>query len=172
MNDNPIIIKIIGNNNFHSISKFKISWQHNNKITPTEEVNKYLEEHNSSTLKDGISLYNLLKRTEINMENIKNFIELNYEEDILNEVEIDIKYEGYIKKANKEAEKMLKLENKKIPKDIDYSKIKNIASEAKQKLQEINPESLGQALRISGVNPSDISILSVYLKRNYKNESK
>ena len=106
------------------------------------------------------------------MENIKNFIELNYEEEILNEVEIDIKYEGYIKKANKEAEKMLKLENKKIPKDIDYSKIKNIASEAKQKLQEINPESLGQALRISGVNPSDISILSVYLKRNYKNESK
>ena len=144
----------------------------NNKITPTEEVNKYLEEHNSSILKDGISLYNLLKRTEINMENIKNFIELNYEEEILNEVEIDIKYEGYIKKANKEAEKMLKLENKKIPKDIDYSKIKNIASEAKQKLQEINPESLGQALRISGVNPSDISILSVYLKRNYKNESK
>ncbi|MBP3461679.1 MAG: tRNA uridine-5-carboxymethylaminomethyl(34) synthesis enzyme MnmG [Bacilli bacterium] len=144
----------------------------NNKITPTEEVNKFLEEHNSSILKDGISLYNLLKRTEINMENIKNFIELNYEEEILNEVEIDIKYEGYIKKANQEAEKMLKLENKKIPKDIDYSKIKNIASEAKQKLQEINPESLGQALRISGVNPSDISILSVYLKRNYKNESK
>ena len=144
----------------------------NNKITPTEEVNKFLEEHNSSILKDGISLYNLLKRTEINMENIKNFIEINYEEEILNEVEIDIKYEGYIKKANQEAEKMLKLENKKIPKDIDYSTIKNIASEAKQKLQEINPESLGQALRISGVNPSDISILSVYLKRNYKNESK
>ena len=67
---------------------------------------------------------------------------------------------------------MVKLENKKIPADIDYSIIPNIASEAKQKLQEVNPESLGQALRISGVNPSDISILSVYLKRNYKNESK
>ena len=144
----------------------------NNKITPTEEVNSYLEKNNSSILKDGITLYNLLKRTEINMENIKYFIELKYDEEILNQVEIDIKYEGYIKKAVQDAEKMVKLENKKIPKDIDYSIIPNIASEAKQKLQEVNPESLGQALRISGVNPSDISILSVYLKRNYKNESK
>ena len=106
------------------------------------------------------------------MENIKYFIELEYDEEILNQVEIDIKYEGYIKKAVQDAEKMVKLENKKIPADIDYSIIPNIASEAKQKLQEVNPESLGQALRISGVNPSDISILSVYLKRNYKNESK
>ena len=144
----------------------------NNKITPTEEVNSYLEKNNSSILKDGITLYNLLKRTEINMENVKYFIELEYDEEILNQVEIDIKYEGYIKKAIQDAEKMVKLENKKIPADIDYSIIPNIASEAKQKLQEVNPESLGQALRISGVNPSDISILSVYLKRNYKNESK
>ena len=67
---------------------------------------------------------------------------------------------------------MIKLENKKIPKDIDYQKVKNIASEAKQKLEEVRPESLGQALRISGVNPSDISILAVYLKREYPNESK
>ena len=144
----------------------------NNKITPTKEVNDYLEKNNSTPLKDGISLYNLLKRTELNIENIKHFIELPYEEDLLNQVEIEIKYEGYIKKAIKDAEKMIKLENKKIPKDIDYKKIKNIASEAKQKLDEIRPESLGQALRISGVNPSDISILSVYLKREYSNESK
>ena len=144
----------------------------NNKITPTKEVNDYLEKNNSTPLKDGISLYNLLKRTELNIENIKHFIELPYEEDLLNQVEIEIKYEGYIKKAIKDAEKMIKLENKKIPKDIDYKKIKNIASEAKQKLDEIRPESLGQALRISGVNPSDISILSVYLKREYPNESK
>ena len=144
----------------------------NNKITPTKEVNDYLEKNNSTPLKDGISLYNLLKRTELNIENIKHFLELPYEEDLLNQVEIEIKYEGYIKKAIKDAEKMIKLENKKIPKDIDYKKIKNIASEAKQKLDEIRPESLGQALRISGVNPSDISILSVYLKREYPNESK
>ena len=140
------------------------------KITPTQETNKYLEQNNSAILKDGLSLYNLLKRTEINIENIKHFIELDESEEILTQVEIDIKYEGYIKKALKEVEKMLKVENKKIPKDIDYDKVPNIASEAKQKLKEINPESLGQALRISGVNPSDISILSVYLKRKYPYE--
>ena len=144
----------------------------NNKAIPSKETNEYLEKYNSAPLKDGITLYNLLKRTELNINNIKNFINLEYSEEILNEVEIDIKYEGYIKKAVKEAEKMNKLENKKIPKDIDYSKVKNIASEAKQKLEEVRPESLGQALRISGVNPSDISILAVYLKRYYKSESK
>ena len=144
----------------------------NNKATPSEKTNKYLEKNNSTILKDGITLYNLLKRTELNIENIKYFIDLNYESEILNQVEIEVKYEGYIKKAIKDAEKMIKLENKKIPKDINYSKIRNIASEAKQKLEEVRPESLGQALRISGVNPSDISILSVYLKREYANERK
>ena len=144
----------------------------NNKITGTTKINEYLEKHNSAPLKDGITLYNLLKRTELNINNIKDFIELNYDEEILNQVEIDIKYEGYIKKANQEAEKMIKLENKKIPSDINYDKIKNIASEAKQKLKEVKPESIGQALRISGVNPSDISILSVYLKKEFKNDSR
>ena len=67
---------------------------------------------------------------------------------------------------------MLKMEDKKIPDDIDYNKIKNIASEAKQKLQEVKPTSIGQAIRISGVNPADIAILSVYLKKEYHNESK
>lgn len=140
------------------------------KITPTEKVNKYLKLHNSATLKDGITLYNLLKRTEIDIENINYFINLDYKMELLKQVETEIKYEGYIKKANEEAKKMIKLENKKIPKNIDYDKIKNIASEAKQKLKEVNPESLGQALRISGVNPSDIAILSVYLKKEYPNE--
>ena len=78
-----------------------------------------------------------------------------------------IKYEGYIKKTRKEAEKMRKLENKKIPKDIDYDKITNIASEARIKLKEVRPESFGAAMRISGVNPSDIMILSVYMKRYF-----
>ena len=136
-----------------------------NKITPTKETNEYLKELNSAELKDGITLYDLLKRTEINMENIKKFIEIPYNEKIKEQVEINIKYEGYINKANKEAEKMLELENKKIPENIDYDKIKNLASEAKQKLKEVKPTSIGQAIRISGVNPADISILMVYLKR-------
>ena len=140
------------------------------KITPTEKTNKFLLELNSSPLKDGITLYNLLKRTEISMSDIKELTKLENNEEVLNQVEIDIKYEGYIKKALKDVEKMLKNENKRIPSDIDYDKVSNIASEAKQKLKEINPESLGQALRISGVNPSDIAILAVYLKRKYPHE--
>lgn len=135
------------------------------KITPKKEVNEYLEQIGSSILKDSITLYDLLKRPEISIENIKNFIELSYDNDVLEQVEINIRYEGYIKKASKEAEKMLDLENKLIPEDINYDDIMNIASEAKQKLSEIRPTSIGQALRISGVNPADINILMVYLKR-------
>ena len=138
------------------------------RITPKENVNEYLESVGSSPLKDGISLYDLLKRPEISIENIKHFITLDYDADVLEQVEINTRYEGYIKKALKDAEKMLSLENKLIPKNIDYNNIPNIASEAKQKLSEIQPTSIGQASRISGVNPADISILMVYLRKNGK----
>ena len=141
-----------------------------NRITPKKDVNEYLESIGSSPLKDGISLYDLLKRPEISIENIKHFIDLDYKYDVLEQVEINTRYEGYIKKANKEAEKMLDLEKKLIPEDINYDEIPNIASEARQKLNEIRPTSIGQALRISGVNPADISILMVYLKRRGNNE--
>ena len=80
---------------------------------------------------------------------------------------MNTKYEGYIKKSLKEAEKMLALEEKQIPADIDYSKVPNLASEARQKWAEISPTTIGQASRISGVNPADISILMVYLRRGY-----
>ena len=142
----------------------------NNKITPKENINNYLLNINSSPIKDGITLYDLLKRPEINMNDIKNFIDIDYPEDVIEQVEINIKYEGYIKKANREAEKMLDLENKKIPENIDYDKIHNLASEAKQKLKEVKPISIGQALRISGVNPADISILMIYIKKEYNHE--
>ena len=138
------------------------------RITPKGDVNEYLESVGSSPLKDGISLYDLLKRPEISIENIKHFITLDYDADVLEQVEINTRYEGYIKKALKDAEKMLSLENKLIPKNIDYNNIPNIASEAKQKLSEIQPTSIGQASRISGVNPADISILMVYLRKNGK----
>ena len=138
----------------------------NNKITPKKEINDYLVKNNSTPIKDGISLFQLLKRPEIKINNIKEFIELKkYTKEELEQVEIIIKYEGYIEKANREAKKMLELEEKKIPEDIDYDKIKNIASEARQKLKEVKPTSIGQAIRISGVNPADISILMVYLKK-------
>ena len=141
----------------------------NNKLTPTKENNQFLKEINSPELKDGISLYNLLKRTEININLLidKKLININYNKDIIEQVEINIKYEGYINKINKEAEKMLKYEEKQIPKDIDYNKVPNLASEARQKLLKVNPTTIGQALRISGVNPSDISILMIYLRKYY-----
>lgn len=141
-----------------------------NKITPKKEVNEYLSSIDSSTLKDGITLYDLLKRPEISIENIKHFIKLDYDDEVLEQVEINTRYQGYIVKANKEAEKMLDLESKLIPDDIDYDKIPNIASEARQKLNEIKPTTIAQALRISGVNPADISILMVYLKRRGNDE--
>ena len=135
------------------------------RITPQKEINEYLAKINTPQLKDGISLYELLKRPEITLEHINHFIEIPFDAEVSEEVEINIKYEGYIKKALKDAEKMLQLEEKIIPKDINYEEIPNLASEARQKLLEINPTTLGQASRISGVNPSDISILMVYLRR-------
>ena len=136
------------------------------RITPKKETNEYLEQIGTTPLKDGISLYDFLKRPEITLEHISHFVELPEDKEVQEQVEINIKYEGYIKKSLREAEKMLSLEEKKIPKTIDYSKIPNLASEARQKLTEINPTTIGQASRISGVNPADISILMVYLRRN------
>ena len=136
-----------------------------NKVTPKKEINDYLKSINSSEIKDSIYLIDLLKRPEINIENIRHFINLDISNEILEQIEINTKYEGYIKKAEKEVEKMLNLESKKIPQNINYDEIHNLASEAKQKLKEIKPSSIGQASRISGVNPADISILMVYLKK-------
>ncbi|MCI5703068.1 MAG: tRNA uridine-5-carboxymethylaminomethyl(34) synthesis enzyme MnmG, partial [Erysipelotrichaceae bacterium] len=142
----------------------------NFRITPTIEVNSYLESIGSAILKDGISLYDLLKRSEINIDNVKHFIDIDYGDEIIEQVVINTKYDGYIKKEEKEALKMLKLESKEIPLNIDYNKIKNIASEARQKLNEVRPTTIGQASRISGVNPADIAVLSVYLKKEYNND--
>ncbi len=142
----------------------------NNKLNPNAEVNEFLTSINSAILKDGITFYNLLRRPEIDMNIVKKYLDIDYSEEVIEEVEIEIKYEGYIVKALKEAEKLNNLENKKIPDDINYDAIHNMASEAKQKLKEVRPTTIAQALRISGVNPADISILMVYLKKEYSRE--
>ena len=139
----------------------------NNKITPTEDTNNYLESIGTSKLKDGITLLDLLKRPEITFEHIEHFLKIDFTPEEKEQVAINIKYAGYISKANKEAEKMVDLDNKLIPDDIDYDKIHNLASEAKQKLKQVKPTSIGQAIRISGVNPADISLIMVYLKKEY-----
>ena len=139
----------------------------NNNLKLNDETKELLSSLNIEVPSFSTSLYIFLKRPEINMEIINKLIPLNYPKDILEEVEIEIKYEGYIAKVYKEAEKSKKLEEKLIPKDIDYDDILNLASEARQKLSQIRPLSIGQATRISGVNPSDIAILTVYLKKKY-----
>ena len=138
------------------------------KVTPTKENNEYLASLSSAPIFDGVSLLNLLKRPEIKIVDLKHFIDLSYSEDILEQVEITVKYEGYINKELKEANRMMSLENILIPSDIDYQKIVNIASEARQKLELVRPISIGQASRISGVNPADIAVLTVYLKKLHK----
>ena len=139
----------------------------NTKLKITDEIKKKFEDNNFQVPKQTLSLNQLLKRPEITIEFLNDFIDIPFNDDIKEQLFIEIKYEGYIEKAIHEAEKLLKLEKKKIPADIDYDKITNIASEARQKLKEVRPTTIAQAIRISGVNPPDISILSVYLKKEY-----
>ncbi|MEI3507962.1 MAG: tRNA uridine-5-carboxymethylaminomethyl(34) synthesis enzyme MnmG [Bacilli bacterium] len=138
------------------------------KVVPSE--NEFLRSLGTKEIKDGLSLYSLLKRPEVRIDSLIDRLNNEYSDEVLEQAMIMIKYEGYINKALKEAEKMSELESKKIPEDIDYDAMHNLASEAKQKLKEVRPTSLGQALRISGVNPADISILMIYLKRDYHHE--
>ena len=134
------------------------------KVTPND--NEFLLSIGTTEIKDGVTLFNLLKRPEVKIESLRVYLN-EYSDEVLEQANIMIKYEGYIAKAMKEAEKMRELEDKKIPLDINYDAMHNLASEAKQKLKEVRPTSLGQALRISGVNPADVSILMIYLKRDY-----
>ena len=137
------------------------------KLKITSEIRKVFEENNFIVPIATESFYDLLKRPEIKISFLNHFVNIPFDEEITEELEIMIKYDGYIKKAYKEVEKMVKLEEKQIPKDINYNNVKNLASEARQKLEKVRPISLGQAARISGVNPSDLSILSIYLKKEY-----
>ena len=139
-------------------------------LNPNMENNKFLTSIGTQEIVTTTSLYDLLKRPEIEINKFKDLIDLNYTNKVLEQVTINVKYEGYINKANKEALKMLEYENIKIPDDINYDLVHNIAKEAKQKLSEIRPTSIGQAMRISGVNPADITMLMVHLKRNRKND--
>ncbi len=145
------------------------NYMKNTKIKITAEVEKIFNKCNITVPTSTMSLEQLIKRPQINIEFLEKIIDISYDNEIKEQVEINYKYEGYIKKSIIEAEKMLKLEKKQIPTDIDYDKIKNIASEARQKLKEVRPKTIAQAIRISGVNPSDISVLSVYLKKEYNN---
>ncbi len=143
----------------------------NTKMVMRPDIIKEFQQNNWELPKYNMSLAELLKRPEIDFNFLNKFFSFNYSKDVLEQVEIELKYSGYIKKSYKEKEKLKKVEAKEIPEDIEYQKIKNMASEARQKLSEIRPRTIAQAARISGVNPVDITILAVYLKKEYnKNE--
>lgn len=145
----------------------------NTIVKPTEEVNKLLIDCGTSPLTTGTKMAELLKRTELDYEKLASIDperpELTLQEK--EEVEIQVKYEGYIKMQEAQVEKFKKLETKLLPEDIDYQSINGLCLEARQKLDKFRPRSIGQASRISGVSPADISVLLIYLQVN-KNSNK
>ncbi|XMB71639.1 tRNA uridine-5-carboxymethylaminomethyl(34) synthesis enzyme MnmG [Mycoplasmatota bacterium WC30] len=139
-------------------------------VTPKKEINEYLNERNMINIKGKLSLYDLLKRPDVSFKLIKELFNYEHEiaKDVEEQVEINIKYSGYIDKAIKEANKLKKEENIKIPLGINYFEVNNLALEARSKLDEIKPLTISQASRISGVNPTDIQMLMIHLKRRYE----
>jgi tRNA uridine 5-carboxymethylaminomethyl modification enzyme len=137
------------------------------KITPKSEVNEYLESMDSVPLKMPVTLFELLRRPELDYSNTLMLDQERPEikREIKNYIETIIKYEGYISKQLKQIEQFKKLENKSIPKDLDFMTLSGLSLEAKQKLTIIKPESIGQASRISGVSPSDINVLLIHLEQ-------
>ncbi|NPA40556.1 MAG: tRNA uridine-5-carboxymethylaminomethyl(34) synthesis enzyme MnmG [Thermodesulfobacteria bacterium] len=133
-------------------------------------INPYLEKLGSTRIKGGIRLGDLLKRPEVRIEDIKEFVpELRkFSPDVLSEVEVEVKYSGYIQRQLKEVEKFKKLEAMKLPKDLDYSKIPGLSNEMREKFNRVRPESIGQALRIPGVTPAAITAIQIYLKKHYR----
>jgi tRNA uridine 5-carboxymethylaminomethyl modification enzyme len=140
------------------------------RVTPKAEINEYLTSINSPILKDGITAKDLMKRPEVHYDDIVKMCKLEKPLVYPNneQIDIEVKYQGYIDKAYKEAKRVLKLETVLIPNDICYDEIPNLASEAREKLNQVRPLTIGQANRISGVNPADISILLVYLESRRK----
>ena len=137
-------------------------------ITPTKQINEILIESNIKPIQDKVSLHDLLKKPDVTVDKLNYFIKEKYPKEVKEEVEIMIKYEGYIKKQIEDAEKQKEYEDIKLSEEIDYKKVPNLALEAREKLNKIKPTSIGQAMRISGVNPSDISVLMIYLRSKHE----
>lgn len=137
-------------------------------ISPSDTVNQILVSRETSAITTGVRLIDLLKRPQLNYETLKE-IDCNrplLDQNIFEQVEIEIKYEGYIQKQKKQVEQMKKLESKLLPQDFDYNQINGLRLEAREKLNKIKPLSIGQASRISGVSPADISVLLIWLAQN------
>lgn len=136
------------------------------RIDRSTGVNDYLKELGFENEEGSHNAYELLKRPGVKLYRLLDLLDMDYDKNIAEQSEIEIKYEGYILKARKEADRMGKMDSVKLPEDIDYLHVDNLALEARQKLDQIRPASLGQASRISGINPSDIQVLAIWLKQN------
>ncbi|MCE7790989.1 tRNA uridine-5-carboxymethylaminomethyl(34) synthesis enzyme MnmG [Salipaludibacillus sp. CUR1] len=136
-------------------------------IKVSDDAQKIVEEAGSAPMKEAVSAALLLKRPEITYDHVVRLTEPEeeLEADVKEQVEIQVKYEGYISKQLEQVERLKKMENKKLPEDLDYMAINGIATEARQKLAEVRPLSIAQASRVSGVNPSDVSVLLVYMEQ-------
>ncbi|WP_017471594.1 tRNA uridine-5-carboxymethylaminomethyl(34) synthesis enzyme MnmG [Amphibacillus jilinensis] len=136
-------------------------------IKPSSQIDQLLNEAGGTGLKEPIKALDLLKRPEVSYQLIKRLVpaDVTLPEEVEEQVEIQVKYQGYIDKSNQQVDRMKKMENKVIPENIDYDAISGLATEAKQKLKKVRPLSVGQASRISGVNPADVSILLVYIEQ-------
>lgn len=138
----------------------------NSYLPPSEEVLKYLESRESTAIKSGINVAELLRRPEISYESLSGVMELPVlPRSVREQVEVAIKYEGYIKRQMQQVEQYKKLEGRKLPREMDYSLIQGLRLEARQKLSQIKPDSIGQASRITGVSPADISVLLIQLEQ-------
>jgi tRNA uridine 5-carboxymethylaminomethyl modification enzyme len=136
------------------------------RVSPCESIEHILHEKGTGPLKDGTTLEQLLRRPELGLADVYAIVGLPVPEHSVSEqVQIEVKYEGYIKRQLAHIEKFKKLEDTVIPDKLDYSKLHGLSTEGREKLSRFRPVSLGQASRISGVSPSDISILMIYLKK-------
>ena len=139
------------------------------KVLKETGVNDYLQTLGFPKEDASYNAYELLRRPGVELCKVLDLMQVEYDTEIAKQVEIEIKYEGYIEKAKREADRMLKMDSIKLPTDIDYLHVDNLALEARQKLDKIKPLSLGQASRISGINPSDIQVLAIYIKQRKMN---
>ena len=137
-------------------------------IKPTESINAYLSSLGFDPLQHGCSALELLKRPQVTIKGLQSWIEQNIDASVARQIEIEVKYAGYIEKAKRDARHLQAMDQKKLPEGLDYLHMDNLRLEARQKLDQIRPSTLGRASRISGINPSDIAILSLCVKPHKK----
>ena len=145
-----------------------VTYLKNSKVDYSTGIGEYL---NSLGFKEddmkSFNAYELVKRPGVECSEVLKFLNNDsYDDEVVFNTQIEIRYQGYIQKARKEADKMLKMDGMKLPQDIDYSKVDNLRLEARQKLNQVKPFTLGQASRISGINPADLNVLAVYIKEH------